>query len=87
MRGGTGCDIPNADVITHDDDDVWVAVGGAGDVAGFVVFAAACQSDVESAEAATRELPLNKRSRRFNRPPVWLRAHSRFFSRISYRYS
>src|SRR6476469_6397786 len=44
------------------------AVAGVG--AGCCACAGLVNPTAESAEAATRELPLNKRSRRFNPPPI-----------------
>ena len=65
-----GADIPDADVVAHDDDDVgrWPAAAGNG--VGCCACAELVSPTAARAEAATRELPLNNRSRRFNPPLV-----------------
>ena len=70
-------DVPHADVVAHDDDDVR-PLPPAGAAAGCCACAELVSPTAESAEAATRELPLSSKSRRFSPPP----AGSRCFSRL-----
>ena len=62
-----GADIPHADVVAHDDDDVRPLAGGRR--CGCCACAVLVTPMAESAEAASSELPLRSRSRRFSPPP------------------